>query len=99
MKCAYCSAPVVKPSTGRPPKFCSTACKNAAAYSIKRVDRRCELLQQQIDALPSRQTATMGTHPYGHGTRTLAQQREHLTTLLRDAEMKLRDLVAEGGAS
>ena len=43
--CLKCNTPLDQPATGRPPIYCGPACRQAAAYEIKRLNRRLEGLE------------------------------------------------------
>ena len=47
--CRICAAPLARPATGRPPRYCSTTCRRAAEYAIKRINRHLERLEYQRD--------------------------------------------------
>ncbi len=41
----------MKPATGRPPSYCSTACRRAAEYELKRLQRHLERLETEGEEL------------------------------------------------
>jgi len=49
--CRYCGLPVSKPRTGRPATYCSTGCRRAAEYDIRRLSRRLEFVERKRDEL------------------------------------------------
>ena len=59
-RCRICSAPLARPATGRPPRYCSTTCRRAAEYAIKRLNRHLERLEWERDTL-RRHAAERGT--------------------------------------
>ncbi len=50
-ECRYCSLPVTRPRTGRPPDYCSVGCRRASEYDLRRMSRRLESLERQRDEL------------------------------------------------
>lgn len=50
-QCRYCTLPVTKPRTGRPPDYCSVGCRRAAEYDVRRASRRLESLESRRDDL------------------------------------------------
>jgi predicted nucleic acid-binding Zn ribbon protein len=43
--CLVCGVPLEQPELGRPPTYCSPACKNAARHERRRLDRRLANLE------------------------------------------------------
>jgi hypothetical protein len=43
--CLKCAAPLKRPDVGRPPAYCSPACRRAAEYELERLQRRLEKLE------------------------------------------------------
>lgn len=43
--CQKCGKALTKPRTGRPPTFCSTACRRAGEYEAARINRHLEKLE------------------------------------------------------
>jgi hypothetical protein len=44
-RCRTCSQRLQRPSTGRPPRYCSDACRRAAEFAVRPVARRLETLE------------------------------------------------------
>jgi hypothetical protein len=44
-KCAKCGGELVQQETGRPSRYCSKACRRAAEYELRRIQRRLEDLE------------------------------------------------------
>ena len=49
MQCLKCGNEIEKPATGRPPRYCSRACRRTAEYEIRRITRRLEKLEERRD--------------------------------------------------
>ena len=45
--CVKCGNPLEIPKTGRPPTFCSVACRRAAGYELTRINRHIERLETE----------------------------------------------------
>jgi hypothetical protein len=45
--CRKCGGRLVIPSTGRPPTYCSIACRRSAEFEIRRISRRLEGLENE----------------------------------------------------
>jgi hypothetical protein len=45
--CLMCHGPLERPETGRPPSYCSTSCRRAAEYELRRLQRRLERLETE----------------------------------------------------
>lgn len=89
--CRKCGAALKRPKTGRPPVWCSTACRRAAEYEVKRVNRRLEVLETQRDRLISDGDNGMRYM----GGRTHAQQIKGVQTAINKNEERLRSLLEE----
>jgi hypothetical protein len=46
-----CGKPLSKPATGRPPSYCSTTCRRATEFEIRRCERRLERLEGKASDL------------------------------------------------
>ncbi|MGD0205730.1 MAG: hypothetical protein ABSB57_04755 [Dehalococcoidia bacterium] len=89
--CLKCNAPLNQPPTGRPRVYCGPVCRQAAAYEIKRLQRRLEALETWASRL--RHEPDRGYRD-GVGRR----HREQLASAeaeITDAEARLRALLAE----
>ena len=49
--CIKCCKPLEKPATGRPPRYCSRACRRAAEYEIRRLNRHLGRLETEREEL------------------------------------------------
>ena len=47
LKCKKCGNAMEPPETGRPPTFCSVACRRAAEYERTRINRHLERLESE----------------------------------------------------
>lgn len=46
--CKTCGASLPASKGGRPADYCSTGCRKAAEYAIRRIDRRLEVLERAL---------------------------------------------------
>jgi hypothetical protein len=44
--CLKCAAPLQRPEVGRPPTYCSPACRRSAEFELRRLQRRIERLER-----------------------------------------------------
>jgi hypothetical protein len=51
VECVKCGAPVTPPTTGRPPRYCSTGCRRAAEYELQRLQRHLEAAEREVTCL------------------------------------------------
>lgn len=92
--CPKCASPVrQRPGRGRPRVFCSTVCRQVAAYEIKRLQRRLELRESRRLTL---------RHMEGYGReikdglfRTWAEQLAAVEAEIAEDEARLRVLLSE----
>ncbi|MGB5409333.1 MAG: hypothetical protein WBN08_20625 [Thiogranum sp.] len=47
LTCRKCGNALQQPATGRPPTYCSKACRRAAEYEITRINRHLEKLESE----------------------------------------------------
>lgn len=47
LKCKKCGNAMEPPETGRPPTYCSKACRRAAEYELTRLNRHIERLESE----------------------------------------------------
>jgi hypothetical protein len=48
-RCRNCTAPLPPPPpTGRPPSYCSTECRRAAEFAIRRCNKRLEQVEAEL---------------------------------------------------
>lgn len=50
-RCLKCPAPVPQAGRGRPRDYCSTGCKRAAEFEVRRITRRLERLEDDRSEL------------------------------------------------
>ena len=91
LTCRKCGTALKRPKTGRPPVWCSTACRRSAEYEIKRVNRRLEALESQLDRLVA--DGDIGLRYLGG--RTHKQQKAGVQTAINRNEERLRALLEE----
>jgi hypothetical protein len=90
--CRMCAAILTPPDTGRPPAYCSTACRRAAEYAIKRADRRIERLSNRLDALD---VEACMVEPGHYRYEVFQRQRIVLTNAITTAEDRLHSLLGD----
>jgi hypothetical protein len=90
--CIRCAAPVTKPATGRPPTYCSTTCRRAAEFELRRCERRLERLEGKASDL-----RIEGAIPHGHDwhDRRLAR----VTLEIEHYERRLETLLRRGATT
>lgn len=88
--CIKCCKPLEKPATGRPPSYCSTACRRAAEYELKRLQRHLERLETEGEEL--RHSRIKLGDWLGRSHR---QQVNDNRKAIARAEERLRDLLEE----
>ena len=92
LTCLKCgSNRLTKLATGRPPVYCSVACRRAAEYEIKRLQRH--LARLEIEAEDLGQTRLKLGDNLG---RTHRQQVADNRRALAEKETRLRDLLRSG---
>jgi hypothetical protein len=100
--CIRCAAPVTKPATGRPPTYCSTTCRRAAEFELRRCERRLERLEGKASDL-----RIEGATPDGQGwpdkrlarvTLEIERYERRLEALLRRCETGVESSI-RGGAT
>ena len=47
--CLKCRTPLTPTAAGRPPSYCSTGCRRAAEYELRRIQRHLERLEGRRD--------------------------------------------------
>jgi sugar-specific transcriptional regulator TrmB len=95
-RCLKCGGPLSQPPTGRPRSYCGPACRQAAAYEIKRLQRRLEALEERASRL--RHERETGVKDWLGRTR--AEALADVEAEIAAAEERLRALLAgasEGG--
>ncbi|MGH8645222.1 MAG: hypothetical protein ACREX4_12455 [Gammaproteobacteria bacterium] len=84
------SLPVNK--AGRPSEYCSTGCRRAAEFEIRRVNRRLESLETDLSSLRMCENDFMDVYGRTHPERVAAVEAE-LATL----KARFRELLDDGG--
>ena len=90
--CVKCGISLTKPAAGRPPRYCSTACRRAAEHEIRRLNRHLERLETEAEGLRHSRwklSDTLGrTHrqQVGDTRRAIAEKETRLRELLEEAE-------------
>jgi len=91
--CARCATPLTASSTGRPPSYCSTRCRRAAEYELRRLQRRLETAERERDRW---HRAVHHPAAFGHNA---DYARRHLAAFTDEAERlsaRLVQLVGDG---
>ena len=89
--CLKCGGPLPeRPATGRPPAYCSVACRRAAEFEIRRLNRRLETLETKASAL--RHGRDTGIRDWQGRTPQMALA--DAEGEIADAEARLRALLA-----
>ena len=78
--CSKCRTPIKPVGVGRPPSYCSTGCRRAAEYELRRIQRHLERLEARRE-LPFFVEQT---------ERAIAALEARLRTLLEDADGDIR---------
>lgn len=89
LACVKCGGPLEKPATGRPPRWCSTACRRLAEYELRRINRRLEKLEGRASRL--RHSPDVGAKDWLG--RTHAQALAGTQAEIVEAETRLRALL------
>jgi hypothetical protein len=78
--CLKCRAPLTPTDVGRPPTYCSTGCRRAAEYELRRIQRHLERLEAQRES------------PFfvKDTERAIAALEARLRTLLEDVDRDIR---------
>ena len=85
--CRVCRAPVIAKSAGRPPSFCSIACRRMAERDIRRLDADIGEMQREARWLrnPARMPLRTDAAEAAFLVAEIAQARKRLRELLGDA--------------
>jgi hypothetical protein len=93
--CVKCGLAVQQPSTGRRRRYCSTGCRRAREYELKRLQRRLESLEdsvafwrREVDRAERRRRVA-GAGPVKDAKAEVARFAGQVT----EAEARLRDLL------
>lgn len=92
MRCIKCGAPLAQPDTGRPKTYCSTVCRRAAEFEIRRIVRRIETMEL---ALRNARADRSGIRDLSG--RTSEQYADVLSGHIAEDEGRLRELLAAAG--
>ena len=96
--CVKCQKPIERAvPRGRPPSYCSDICRGAAAYELRRVQKRLEAMEVRRGVL---RQATETDLEYGIRDalgRDLPQQLAALEAQIAEDEARLRLLLSEPG--
>ena len=88
--CLKCGSPLTKSAAGRPSSYCSVACRRAAEYERKRLQKHLERLEIEGEALGQTRSKLYDTLGRSH-----RQQRNDNRKALARAEERLRELLEE----
>jgi hypothetical protein len=94
LRCVKCETPLEAPATGRPPMYCGEACRETAAYEIKRLNRRIEALENKASRARE-EIAVEHPDPFkpeGYRDKRLFFFQEEIAA----CEARLRELLAAG---
>lgn len=91
--CVKCGAELSAPPTGRPPTYCSTGCRRATEYELRRLQRRLERLEEDLGWLRPLRPDVFTI--YGKAGPAVAQ----VTADIAEAEARMRELLDTAPAS
>jgi hypothetical protein len=94
-RCAVCGGPVESKARGPAPTYCSTPCRRAREYELKRLQVRLGRLEEEHDQARVR-VAEFTAHP-PMGTKVLPKARarlEELELLIAEERARLLELLA-----
>ena len=92
MGCVKCGRAVEQPPTGRPRSYCSTACRRTAEFEIRRLVRRIERLDTDLEHLRGVRDDGI-PDVYGHSPK---KRRSLMAEGIKEAEARLRALLDTG---
>src|SRR5215218_7948151 len=97
--CAKCSSPLSQPARGRPKRYCSTACRRAAEFELRRVQKALTTAENEAEAARRTvETRDAGLAGYGGaltpGRECLAL--EQASRRVVELEERMRVLLSEG---
>jgi hypothetical protein len=93
LHCVKCRLELEPAAVGHPPRYRSTECRRAAEYEIRRLQRRLEKLEDELQRVRSIRSDWMD-----HLGHTRAEQTADLEAAIADQETRLRALLrADGG--
>jgi hypothetical protein len=76
--CLKCDEPLQQPTTGRPALYCSTGCRRAAEYELRRLQRHLEAIEGELRAI------RLGRSAWPEHSRKLQNERKRLETRLAE---------------
>ena len=76
--CLKCGEPLQQPATGRPAVYCSTGCRRAAEYELRRLQRHLEAVEGELRAIQ------LGRSAWPENRRKLQNERKRLETRLAE---------------
>ena len=88
--CPIDGRPLARSATGRPPTFCSTACRRVAEHELRRIDRRLAGLEVDRDALD----LILATETYKPAMPTHRKRRDAIDVAITTATERQRTLFA-----
>lgn len=91
-KCRKCGADLPVSTSGRPATYCSTGCRRAAEYEIRRPSRRLESLETERDVLL---VQLAEPSPYPHAIQRARGALKATEAAMARYEARLRDLLDE----
>ena len=90
--CVKCGRAVEQPPTGRSRNYCSTGCRRTAEFEIRRLVRRIERLETNLESLRGVRDDGI-PDGYGHSPQ---KRRGLMAEGIKAAEKRLRDLLDTG---
>lgn len=97
-RCRVCQAALEAPATGRPPRFCSTACRRTSENEVRRITRRLSALEDRRDHLTKELVMHEAGHRIGYGTTFVERTQVELDLVeqqITEQTSRLRDLYAD----
>ena len=89
--CVQCGEAIEQQRRGRPKAYCGPGCRGAAAYELKRLQRRLEALEIRCADL---RTQREREHYRDYVGRTTTEQLAAVEAQIEEAETRLRVLLA-----
>ncbi len=88
--CLKCGAPLPEPpATGRPPVYCGPGCRRAVEYEVRRITRRLERDEDELQRLDRRLAGRLTPQQ----TKTIAGDMEVVRRHLAEDEARLAALL------
>ena len=88
--CPIDARPLIRPATGRPPTFCSVACRRVAEAELRRIDRRLAGLEVNLDELD----LSIASETFGPAVKADHKRRAALVAAITTATERQRLLYA-----